>query len=235
MKAKFTIMIALCAAVAFFLAACQKPATNETAAVSNTTPGHSGNDMSNMQGHDMSNMNTMMSSPGAADQPYDLQFIDSMIHHHEGAVQISNMVIGKTSRPELKAFAQKIIDDQTKEIARMKQWREMWFAGKPNALNMELPGMIGGTRIMTSEHMKGMDEMEPEHFDDHFINMMIAHHEGAVTMAKDALSKAEHPEIKALGEQIVKAQEAEIRQMKAWKAKWMDEAEKKNKRGKQSE
>jgi uncharacterized protein (DUF305 family) len=50
--------------------------------------------------------------------------------------------------------------------------------------------------------------------------MMIAHHEGAVVMSKDALTKAEHPEIKQLAERIIKAQAPEIEQMKKWKAAW---------------
>lgn len=222
------IMIAALWAVALG-AACQSQqnVNTNTAANSNTnTVDHSQHDMSNMNGHDMSKMPgmnsnmQMISAPGAAEQPFDLQFLDSMIHHHEGAIQMANMVLGKTQRPELKQFAQKIIDDQSKEIAQMKQWREQWYAGKPSALNMEMPGMVGGMKIMNSEHMKEMDNMPPNHFDDHFLNMMTAHHEGAVTMAKDALKKAEHPEIKTLSEQIIKAQQAEIEQMKAWKRKW---------------
>ena len=229
------LVLLLAAGVAIMAIACQSQTSNNTTANSNMNhTGHdmsnmNGHDMSNMQGHDMSNMNGMMttSAPGAADQPYDLQFIDSMVHHHEGAIKMANMVIGKTKRAEVKAFAQKIIDDQAKEIAQMKQWREAWFAGKPAALNMELPGMEGGMKMMNSEHMKEMDQMESNHFDEHFLNMMTAHHEGAVTMAKDALTKAQHPEIKQLAEQIIKAQQAEIKQMKDWKAKWMEEPEKK--------
>jgi uncharacterized protein (DUF305 family) len=222
------LIIAALAAVAFG-AACQtqQNANTGTAANSNAnTVDHSQHDMSNMANHDMSQMPgmnsnmQMTSAPGAAEQPFDLQFIDSMIHHHEGAIQMANMVLGKTQRPELKQFAQKIIDDQSKEIVQMKQWREQWYAGKPSALNMEMPGMVGGMKIMNSEHMKEMDSMPPNHFDNHFLNMMTAHHEGAVTMAKDALKKAEHPEIKTLSEQIIKAQQAEIEQMKAWKKKW---------------
>jgi uncharacterized protein (DUF305 family) len=106
--------------------------------------------MSNMSGmnhnsmmtganHDMSSMNhsDMKSSPNAASQPYDLQFIDTMIHHHQGAVDMAKIAVGKTNNQELKAFAQKIIADQTREIAQMKDWREKWYAGKPAAMNME--------------------------------------------------------------------------------------------------
>ena len=50
--------------------------------------------------------------------------------------------------------------------------------------------------------------------------MMTPHHQGAITMAKEALDRAEHTEIKTLANQIIKAQEAEIKQMQDWKTAW---------------
>ena len=231
MKATSVLIIGFAVSMGLFAAACQNTATNNTTANTNTNmAGHDmsnmnhnvsnmNHDMSNMSGHDMMNMN---SDPGAADAPYDLQYLDSMIHHHNGAIMMAKMVLGKTERPELKAFAQKVIDDQSKEIDYMKQLREQWYAGKPQAVNMEMPGMVGGMKIMTGEHMKEMDQMPPAHFDDHFLNMMIAHHEGAVTMSKEAQKKAEHPEVKQLADKIIQAQGPEIEQMKKWKEMWSD-------------
>ena len=231
MKTALILSVALASAVALFAVACQNQTSNNTAVNSgaNVRAGHdmsnTNHDMSNMHGHDMSDTQghevmNMNSDPGAADQPFDLQFLDSMIHHHNGAVMMARMVLGKSERPELKAFAQKIIDDQAKEIDQMKQLRDEWYPGKPSAVNMDLPGMVGGMKIMTSEHMKDMNEMESSHFDDHFLNMMISHHEGAVTMSKEAQQKAEHAEIKQLADRIIKAQKPEIDQMKKWKTAW---------------
>lgn len=53
-----------------------------------------------------------------------------------------------------------------------------------------------------------------------FIDGMIVHHEGAITMARQALQQAERPEIQEVAEAIVSAQESEIAQMRAWRADW---------------
>lgn len=224
MKITSVSSLSLAFVLAVFTVACQSTTSNNTTANTTTNTNMSGRDMSNMN-HDVSNMQrhemtNMNSDPDAAKQPYDLQFLDSMIHHHRGAAHMATMVLGKTERPEMKAFAQKIIADQTKEIDYMKGLREPWYAGKPSAINMELAGMIGGMKMMNGEHMKEMDDMEASHFDSHFLKMMIAHHEGAVTMSNDALKKAEHPEIKKLAEQILNAQRPQIEQMKQWQKDW---------------
>jgi uncharacterized protein (DUF305 family) len=229
-RGKLILITTAIAAAALLAAACQNQTGNKASTSNMDRAGHDmsnmnhnmsnmNHDMSNIQGHDVMNM---QSDPGAADQPFDLQFIDSMIHHHNGAIMMAKMVLSKSERPEVKAFAQKVIDDQTKEIGFMQQLRQQWYAGKPSSVNMEMPGMVGGMKTMTSEHMKEMDRMEPDHFDEHFVNMMTQHHEGAIEMAKESLKLAEHTEIKALAENIIRAQQPEIDQMKMWKEEWME-------------
>src|SRR3989344_7540456 len=56
--------------------------------------------------------------------------------------------------------------------------------------------------------------------DQHFIEQMIPHHEGAIAMANLALEKATRPEIKILAEAILKAQTAENQEMRLWYQDW---------------
>jgi len=56
--------------------------------------------------------------------------------------------------------------------------------------------------------------------DQHFIVMMIPHHEDAIAMANMALTRAEHSEIKQLAKNIKTSQSQEIEQMRAWYKKW---------------
>jgi uncharacterized protein (DUF305 family) len=78
----------------------------------------------------------------------------------------------------------------------------------------------------TADGMAGMDHnnmggmMGECSYDALFIDSMIMHHEGAITMAKQALEKAERPEIKQLSEAIITAQEREITQMQQWRTAW---------------
>lgn len=65
-----------------------------------------------------------------------------------------------------------------------------------------------------------MGMMSQKQAEQHFIQMMIPHHQGAVYMANLALSKAMHPEMKKLAEAIKTSQSREIEQMKAWYKQW---------------
>lgn len=158
----------------------------------------------------------MQSAPDANNAPYDLQFLDTMIAHHQGAVDMAKLAATNTNNADLKKFAAQIIADQTKEISQMKDWREKWFGGKPSAMNMEMPGM----RESMQMDMSALGKARDKEFDVEFVRGMIPHHEGAVTMAREALTKSEHDEIKQLANQIIKAQEAEIKMMHNWETAW---------------
>lgn len=60
-------------------------------------------------------------------------------------------------------------------------------------------------------------------FDQAFLSEMIVHHEGAVEMAKAALTSAKHQEIKDLATAIITAQNKEIGEMKAWQKSWYNQ------------
>ncbi len=72
----------------------------------------------------------------------------------------------------------------------------------------------------SSNTYKQYAAMTGETYDRNFIANMIAHHEGAVTMAQLALTNAKHQELKDMANDIISAQNGEISQMKSWQQAW---------------
>ncbi len=64
---------------------------------------------------------------GAADDQFDLRFLNAMIPHHEGAIVMAKDTLQKSKRPEIKQLAQEIATSQQTEIDQMKQWRKAWY------------------------------------------------------------------------------------------------------------
>jgi uncharacterized protein (DUF305 family) len=63
--------------------------------------------------------------------PFDQEFIDMMIPHHQGAIRMARIELESGQDEELKTLAQEIIEAQSAEIDEMNQWREQWF-GAPS-------------------------------------------------------------------------------------------------------
>lgn len=81
------------------------------------------------EGMDMSM--TQMSSRLATleGEEFDKEFLVRMTDHHQGAIDMAELVLQKSDRPEFKSLAEDIITAQTKEIEMMGEWMENWFGG----------------------------------------------------------------------------------------------------------
>ena len=188
-----------------------QPKASETAvAVSSETPLAQKNTMSEHHG---------MMDLGPADAEYDLRFIDAMIPHHQGAINMAKQVLQNSTRPQLKKLAEEIIQAQEKEIAQMQEWRKTWYPDAKEAIAYH--AAMGHSMPMSSEQMDSMMMTvdlgaADSGFDQRFINAMIPHHEGALIMAKDAQTKSKRSEIQQLAQAILTSQEAEIKLMQQW-------------------
>lgn len=165
--------------------------------------GMSGDTNGNMQNMDHSNMQM------DASKPFDAQFIDSMIEHHQGAVAMAQDVLQQAEHAELKTMAEAIITAQNAEIQQMQGWRTAWYPDMPPT---------GGMGMSMGDMMISSDESIP--FDQRFLTAMISHHQGAIEMAQMAQQMAERQEIKDLAAAIITAQQAEIKQMQEWLQAW---------------
>ncbi len=165
-----------------------------------------------------------MAMLGPADANYDLRFIDGMRSHHQGAIAMAKSAQQKSQHSEIKQLVDSIIKTQTKEITQLQQWRQSWY---PQASKESVAyGGEGKSVIPMSEQqsqsmkmVKDLGVADPK-FDLRFMDAMLAHHEGALTMAQDALAKSKRPEVKQLAQDIITSQQAEIDQMKQWRQAW---------------
>jgi uncharacterized protein (DUF305 family) len=161
---------------------------------------------------------------GKADANYDLRFIDSMVVHHQGAVVMAKEVLAKSKRAELIKLAKNIISAQDREISQMQQWRKTWYpkAAKTPimwhaAMNHEMPMTDEYQKMMRMDMSLGKAD---DRFDLRFLQAMVAHHQGAVTMGQDLLTKSQRPQMQKLAKNIISSQQREIDTMKQWEKQW---------------
>ncbi|MEX0269905.1 DUF305 domain-containing protein [Leptolyngbyaceae cyanobacterium UHCC 1019] len=99
-------------------------------------------------------------------------------------------------------------------------------AGTKQMDHSNMGGMNHGDRSkggMMDHSMMDLGPADAE-LDLRFIDSMIPHHQGAVVMAREVLQKSKRPELKKLAQDIIKAQEKEINQMKQWRTVWYPKA-----------
>ncbi len=149
----------------------------------------------------------------------DKHFIEQMIPHHEGAIEMAKLAQERSKRPEILTLAKAIIQSQSQEITQMRTWYKLWY-------KVEVPvdanvGMGMGRGMMQGGIMGGKTAdieslRNAANFDEAFLKEMIPHHQMAVIMAQMLRSGTNRPEMKQLAQDIITAQEAEIAQMRPW-------------------
>ena len=145
------------------------------------------------------------------DKPFDLQFIDQMIIHHQGAIMSAEHMIAGSERPELRQLSENIQTSQAEQIEQMRAWREEWYPDAGPTFEMDptqMNEMMGDNQMQEMMGTEGTDAM--------FLRMMIPHHQLAIDMSEQALDNAEHPELKELAQQIIDEQSAEIELMEGY-------------------
>jgi uncharacterized protein (DUF305 family) len=142
----------------------------------------------------------------------DMAFAQHMIVHHQQAVEMAALADSRATDAEVKKLSAQIKAAQSPEIATMTGWLSAW--GQPtSAAGMEM-GHDTMPGVMSDKDMKKLEARSGKEFDKEFLTMMIAHHEGAIEMAKEETSGGRNPDAKALAQQISTSQQAEIDTMK---------------------
>ena len=187
------VLVAL--ATALFVSACTKPASD----------GHTD--------HPQSDEPVVTGQPAGYDSD-DVAFATNMIPHHQQAVELSALVPDRSTDPAVKKLASDIAAAQGPEIETMKVFLVQWNenpdtdTGSGHSGHGPMQGMVDEPTMAQLASLKGAE------FDKLWLESMIAHHQGAIGMAKAEIANGENVDAKRLANDIVNAQQAEIGQMK---------------------
>ncbi len=145
----------------------------------------------------------------------DERFIDAMVPHHQGAVEMAEVALQNAEHEEIRSLADDIVIAQEAEIEELKTIKREKFGTSEVPMKMDPEEMR--SMGMTADPQE-LAKKEP--FDRAFIDAMIPHHQSAIEMARVALEESRVPEIEELAEEIVRAQQREIEQMRQWREEW---------------
>jgi uncharacterized protein (DUF305 family) len=153
-----------------------------------------------------------VSASAAAAQPHnqaDVTFAQDMIPHHQQAIQMSDIILGKQGiDPRVTQLTTQIKAAQGPEIQQMQGWLNQW--GQPTvsmAPGMLMRGMLSDQNITALQNAQGADASRQ------FLTGMIQHHQGAIAMAQVEVKSGQYLPAIALANSIISGQQQEINTM----------------------
>jgi uncharacterized protein (DUF305 family) len=157
--------------------------------------------------------------------PADVAFMQGMIGHHAQALKMTALVPTRSARADVRLLAERIEASQVSEIAQMRQWLRTRgldtaaLAGQhqhQHAGGADDHGMMPG--MLTEQELGRLAAASGAEFDRLFLEFMIRHPEGAVTMVATLFftnGAGQEPEIFRLASDVDADQRAEIARMRA--------------------
>jgi len=154
----------------------------------------------------------------------DVEFMQGMIMHHQQAVEMTAWIPTHSENPELRTLGARISRSQSDEIKFMRRWlatrgeaTSMAMAGMPD-MDMSGKPMVLMPGMLTGDQMEALRKARGAEFDRLFLQGMIQHHGGALTMVKDLYNTAgagQDAEIFNFTSDVDNGQRAEIRIMQS--------------------
>ncbi len=149
----------------------------------------------------------------------DVMFTQEMIPHHQQAVAMADLALDSTHQasPAVQDLARRIKAAQTTEIVDMRTWLKEW--GVDDTSGGMDHGDMGndsgmGMGIMSDAEMTKLESAQGADFDRLWLEGMIIHHEGALTMASHIAERGDDARVQTLSTNIEKSQTAEIAEMR---------------------
>ena len=145
----------------------------------------------------------------------DVEYASGMIVHHQQAVEMADILLQTDDAdPEVAALAEDIRAAQQPEIEQMQSWLETWgHEPDDDGDHGDMLDDGGHDGMMSEEDLADLESAEGDEASRLFLDQMIIHHEGAVSMAEDHLETGENPEALEFSENVISDQSAEIEEM----------------------
>ncbi|MBK1786363.1 DUF305 domain-containing protein [Prauserella cavernicola] len=150
----------------------------------------------------------------------DVRYMTNMIPHHQQAIVMTDLAEQHATGEQVKAIAGRIAASQEAEISVMETWLEDFDAASPHDGHgdhgehggghdhAQMPGMA------TQQQLDALGAARGAEFDRQFLQLMITHHEGALTMAEEQLGGGIEPRAIAMAQDIITGQTDEIEHMR---------------------
>lgn len=149
--------------------------------------------------------------------PADVEFVAAMVPHHEQALELAALAPGRAVDPGVLAIADRISAVQGAEIAMMRSWLD----GRDDALGGGHGGGHGTGHegelhpgMATPEQVAALGAATGPAFDRMFLDLMIAHHEGALVMADAVRAGGTDVLVSQMADDVTVTQSAEIGRMR---------------------
>lgn len=146
----------------------------------------------------------------------DVEFAQGMIVHHEQAIEMAEIALDPNvgAGAAVVDLATRVKAAQDPEVELMTGW--LTAAGESVAMDTsdghDMSSMEG---MMSVEDMDALAAMTGPDFDVMWLEMMIEHHKGAISQSETVKADGSNPDVLALADQIIAAQQAEIAEMEA--------------------
>jgi uncharacterized protein (DUF305 family) len=150
--------------------------------------------------------------------PADVRFMQGMIGHHAQALEMAALVPSRTSREDMKMLALRIDVSQADEIKMMQRWLEARGQEVPGPHAHHAHGAALMPGMLTPEEMERLAAATGPEFDRLFLEGMIKHHAGALTMVKELFASpgaGQESEMYAFASDVDADQRMEIERMGA--------------------
>jgi uncharacterized protein (DUF305 family) len=136
----------------------------------------------------------------------DATFIRMMIPHHRQALEMAALAPDRAKHPQIRAVASRITAAQKSEVEFFRSWLRQRGLSEDEAGHNHA-GMKG---MQPPEAMRALAGLSGDAFDKTFVDMMVAHHEGAIAMATDVLGAGLDERVEDLATGLAAEQSAEI-------------------------